>query len=331
MKIKETIGIDISKSTFDTRIHSNQKHKRFQNSPRGFKELIDWVFKNTKVQKSGTLFVFEHTGLYSLGLSVFLTKKNILFSLVPGLEVKRSLGISRGKDDKVDASRIALYGHRSRDEIEPTVLPSNALMALKNLLSLRDRLVKQRAGFKASYKEQHRVLDKKENKTLLEIQKKMIDCLTDQIDTVQKEMGAIVKKNERLDQIYGLITGIKGIGPQTALYMIVYTNGFTKFKTWRKFAAYCGTAPFPNSSGTSIIGRTKVSHLAYKKIKSLLDMCAKSAIQNNPEMKRYYQKRVEEGKNKMSTINVIRNKLLARIFAVVERKTPYVDFMKYAA
>jgi len=71
--------------------------------------------------------------------------------------------------------------------------------------------------------------------------------------------------------------------------------------------------------------------LANKKIKSLFDLCAKSAIQHSPEMKVYYTRRLEEGKNKMSTINIIRNKLLSRIFAVVERQTPYVDIMKYAA
>lgn len=60
-------------------------------------------------------------------------------------------------------------------------------------------------------------------------------------------------------------------------------------------------------------------------------MCAISAIQHNPEMKQYYEKRILEGKNKMSTINIIRNKLIARIFAVVKRQTPYVNTMKFAA
>ncbi len=45
----------------------------------------------------------------------------------------------------------------------------------------------------------------------------------------------------------------------------------------------------------------------------------------------YYDQRIEKGKNKMSTINIIRNKLLSRIFAVIDRKTPYVDTMKFAA
>ena len=56
-----------------------------------------------------------------------------------------------------------------------------------------------------------------------------------------------------------------------------------------------------------------------------------SAIQFNPEMRMYYQKRVAEGKNEMSTLNIVRNKLLARIFAVVQRQSPYVDTYRFAA
>ena len=46
-------------------------------------------------------------------------------------------------------------------------------------------------------------------------------------------------------------------------------------------------------------------------------MCALSSIRNNKEMKQYYEKKVKEGKNKMSVINAIRNKLLKKVFACV--------------
>jgi transposase len=137
--------------------------------------------------------------------------------------------------------------------------------------------------------------------------------------------------HSNLKKLFSLIMSVKGVGKQTALNMIVITNAFTRFKTSRKFASYCGIAPFPYASGTSIRGKTKVSNLANKSMKSLLTMCALSSIQFSPEMKEYYEKRIKEDKNKMSTINIIRNKILSRIFAVIERKTPYVDFMKYAA
>ena len=331
MKILDTVGIDISKLNFDVRIHGTQSYEQFENSKKGFKKLLKWVYKNSTFSKENILFVFEHTGLYSHQLSVYLTEKKVPFSLVPGLEIKRSLGIARGKDDKVDATKIALYAYRLRDEIKTYKLPIEQVLSLKRLLSLRERLVKQRSGFKASIKEQKSVLVKKDNKTLFTIQEKTIKYLTKQIKVVENEMNKLIDSDDRLNKQYKLIISIKGIGTQTALFIIAYTAGFTKFKNARKFASYIGIAPFPNTSGTSIRGRTKVSHLANKKIKSLLDLCAKSAIQFNPEMKKYYEKRVSDGKNKMSTMNIIRNKLVARIFAVVERGTAYVDIMKYAA
>jgi transposase len=331
MKFKDTIGIDISKLSFDVRIHSNQMFRQFENTNKGFKQLVDWVNSNNQFSKNEIIYIFEHTGLYSFQLSVFLAKNNLSFVLVPGLEIKRSLGISRGKDDKIDATKIALYGYRLREEIKPTQLPSQDIMSLKNLLSLRERIVKQRAGYKSVLKEQKRVLSKKKNKVLFDTQERMINYTSKMIDNIENEMAGIIKKNDQISQIYKLLTSIKGVGAQTALFMIAYTNAFTKFNNARKFASYCGIAPFPNSSGTSIRGRTKVSHLANKKIKSLLNLCAISAIQSNLEMKIYYNKRIAEGKNKMSTVNIIRNKLLSRIFAVVKRQTPYVDIMKYAA
>lgn len=331
MKIMETVGIDISKLTFDARVHTSQAYQSFDNESKGYQDLISWAYKNSSFSKEKILFVFEHTGLYSHQLSVYLTSLDIPFLLVPGLEITRSLGMVRGKDDKKDATKIAQYAYRLRDEILPSKLATEEIMSLKRLLSLRERLVKQRSGFKSSLKEQKRVLPKKGNETLLSTQEKMIRYLSKQIDSVEKQMEGMIEKNESMSRNFNLLTSIKGVGPQTALFMIAYTANFTKFKNWRKFASYCGIAPFPNSSGTSIMGRTKVSNLANKKIKSLLDLCAKSSIQHNPEMKQYYHNRIETGKNKMSTINIVRNKLVSRMFAVIARNEPYINLMKYAA
>ena len=331
MKILDTVGIDMSKLTFDVRVHSTQSYAQFENTNEGFKQLLNWVYKNSSFSSENIFFIFEHTGLYSHKMSVYLTEKKVAFTMVPGLEIKRSLGLARGKDDKVDATNIAKYAYRLRDEIEPYEIPSEQVQSLKQMLSLRERFVKQRAGYKTSLKEQKRILPRKGNNILFTSQEKMINYLTKQISAIEEEMMEIVKSDDQLIEQFKLIISIKGVGKQTALFMIAYTHGFTKFKNWRKFASYCGIAPFPNQSGTSVWGKTKVSNLANKRIKSLFDLCAKSAIQYNWEMKNYYNKRVDEGKNKMSTINIIRNKLLSRIFAVVERKTVYVDLMKYAA
>lgn len=331
MKIKETIGIDISKKFFDVCMHSNQLTQKIDNNQKGFKQLVKWVFENNEFEKENILFIFEYTGIYSFKLSEYLSKEGISFTLVPGLEIKRSLGIARGKDDQKDARKIALYGFRLRDEIKPYKMPSETILIVKKLFSLRTKLVKNRSGFKSRIKEQKSVFKKSKNKVLFSSQEKIITCLTKEIKAVQKEIDTLIKSDEQLKETYDLITSIMSVGKQTATAMIIFTTNFTTFSVARKFASYSGIAPFPHQSGTSIRGKTKVNHLANKQMKSLLDMCAMNAIRNNPEMKKYYEKKVAEGKNKLSVINAVRNKLLARIFAVVNRKTPYVDTMKFAA
>lgn len=331
MKILETVGIDVSKLTIDVRIYSTKDYLQVENCEKGYKKMVKWVFKHTSFNENETFFAFEHTGLYSHNLGLFLHERGLAFNIVPGYEIRHSLGITRGKDDKIDAGKIARYAYRLRDEIEPYIMPIKEVAELKRLLSLRDRLVRDRAGYKASLGEYKRFLVQKESPMLFETLQKMIKYLDKQIDKIDQELMSIIKSNASLLQMFNLITSITSVGQQTALFMIVYTHAFTKFSSSRKFASYCGTAPFPNTSGTSIKGKTKVSHLANKKIKSLLSQCAVNAISFNVEMKKYYERRVAEGKPAMSVINTIRNKLLARIFAVVERKTPYVNTYKFAS
>ena len=329
MDIKEVIGIDVSKNFNEARMHTNQKLFEFENTIGGFRALEKWVLNNVKWHKSEIMFAFEHTGLYSYPMSVYFTEKGYSYIVIPGLELKRSMGIARGKDDKIDAKRIATYAYEKRSKLKPYELPQESIIQIKRLLSLREKLVKHRAGYKGTLGEFKRFLKRKDNKMLFDVHEKMIKELSKQIEKLEDKLNELIKNDEQLKQMYELIISIKGVGPQTALFLIVYTDKFTRFDNWRKFASYCGIAPFPNRSGISIRGRTKVSNLANKKIKSLLDQCAKTSIQHNPEMKLYYEKRVKIGKPKMSTINIIRNKILSRIFDVVQRGTPYVNTMGY--
>ena len=331
MDIKETIGIDVSKNVIDVCIHSVQLAKQFQNNNTGFNKMILWTLKNSAYQQEVSFFVFEYTGMYSDRLSLFLEEKQLNFKIVPGLEIKRSLGITRGKDDKVDAKRIALYAYRLRDELTCSKNLQGSLRSLKSLLTMRKKLVKHQTAYKATLSELKKIHTKKEFELLFKIHEEMILFIENQIQTVNKEMNKLISSESALKKNYLLLNSIKGVGQQTATIMLVYTDNFTKFETWRKFASYCGIAPFPYKSGSSVRGRDKVSHLANKFIKVNLSLCACSALQHSPEIKEYYNRRIESGKSKTSTNNVIRNKLVSRMFAVIKRQTPYVDTMKFAA
>lgn len=331
MKFKDVIGIDVGKLSNELRIHSSQKAFTFKNTRDGCKSMFKWIIPKITCKQTEVIFAFEHTGIYSLPLIEFFAEHKLYFTLIPGLDIKRSLGIQRGKNDKIDAKRIALYAYRKREELNPYKVPLNNIVKLRRLLSLREKLVVQKAGYDKIIQENKTFLKKSENRVLFEVQEKIFKELSMHIKKVEKELDSILSTDSIIIKQYMLITSIKGVGRQTALYMIAYTNGFTLFESWRKFASYAGTAPFPFQSGISINGRTKVSHLANKKLKSLLNMCATSAIICNPEMKAYFQRKKKEGKNGMCVINAVRNKMLARIFAVIMRGTPYIDTHKFAA
>jgi transposase len=251
--------------------------------------------------------------------------------IVPGLEIKRSLGIQRGKSDQIDAKKIAQYAYRRRDEVKLYHIPETSINKIRQLLSLRERIVKQRAGYEATLKDQSNFMDRSENKLLFSIPEKLINELNKQIDRLEQTIDIVLEGSPDIMKNYRLIISIAGIGRQTALHLIVITNNFLSFDDHRKLASYAGVAPFPHKSGISIKGKTKVSSLANKKLKSLLSACAVAALKSDPEMKMYFKRRTEDGINKMNTINAVRNKLLARVFAVVKRGTPYVKIFKYAA
>lgn len=330
MNFIEVIGIDVSKKTIDACIHVSNQSKQFRNTSKGLQEFLNWSKKHAQ-EINRVLFVFEHTGMYAHLITTFLDDKGCYYFIAPALDIKRSIGIIRGKDDQVDAKRIALYGFRLKDEIIPTKKYNKSISQLKSLMSLKAKLIKQRAAYKGTLKEQKSIYKSKDFKIIFDVQEKMIHYLTKQITNIESKIIEIIKKQDELQSNLDLIVSIKGIGSQMGVTMLIATENFKKFDTWRKFASYCGVAPFAYQSGTSVKGRTKVSQLANKKVKAMIHMCAITAIQYNPEMKAYYERRIATGKSKMSTINIIRNKLIARIFAVIKRQTPYVNTMKFAA
>jgi len=328
-KVKHIIGADLSKKSIDLCCHLLKSHIQIENTEQGYKQLIEWLNKQ-KINLSTAMIVMEHTGLYSFGLEDFLHQQQVLFVKVNALAIKRSLGLVRGKTDQIDAARIAAYGYEKREQLIPDRLVDDSLKRLQMLYSTRERLVKHRAALTCAIKE-YRHIGIQEKDLILQSQLKIVKELDKQIERIENETGAIIESQEALQRNFRLLTSIKGVGKVLAVASIIKTNNFTRFDNARKFACFCGTAPFKHSSGTSIKGRTRVSHLADKKMKTLLDLSAKTAIQHDKELKEYYLKRTEMGKSKMSTINIVRNKILYRMFAVINRQTPFVqDYLMVA-
>ncbi len=76
------------------------------------------------------------------------------------------------------------------------------------------------------------------------------------------------------EPLFKLVTSVVGIGFVTATNLIIHTNQFTVINDSRKLACFCGVAPLPHQSGTCIRGKTRVSHMANKKLNTNLHMAS---------------------------------------------------------
>jgi len=331
MKKNVFIGIDVSKEKLDIYIYGFNYHFIVSNDTKGLVKLLETSCEITECKSSNFFICFENTGKYSKMLSVFLHTQEITFIMEPALRIKKSLGMARGKNDKVDSKRIALYVYEKRESLEPTILPGEKVEKIKSLLSLREKLIKHRTAYKNGISDLNDCYQEGETKLIKDVQQRLIVNINQEIKKIENEINCIIESDLKMQNNFNLITTITGIGKINAYFLIAYTANFTLFKNARAFACYCGIAPFDNSSG-KYSGNTKVHHFANKQLKTLLNMAATSAIKTNGELKEYYNKRVLVlGKNKRSTINIIRNKIVYRVFAVVSRGTPYVNLYKFAA
>src|SRR5699024_8781443 len=123
---------------------------------------------------------------------------------------------------------------------------------------------------------------------------------------------------------------ITGIGKQNAMMTIAYTENFLSFPNARAYAVYVGVIPFEYSSGTSLKGKKKVSHLANRELKSELNQAARSAIIWNKDIKKYADRLLPE-KPYPLVLNNIKFKLILRMFAVVRNQKKYVENFEKAA
>jgi transposase len=324
MKFKWYVGIDISKKTidatlFDKILQKKSQHRVFSNKQIGFKDLIEWLVSND-IQLEELILCMEHTGVYGNDLAIFLAENHIAFSMVSPLHIKRSLGLTRGKNDKVDSFLIARFCYLHRDELQLTNLPIIVIQKLRGLLNERERLVKMQVTEKLVLKE----LKMQNSEASTERISARLAYFANDIKIIESEIEQTIQSESAIKKNYDLIRSVIGIGMVNAVLFIIYSSNFEGFTDARKYACYGGIAPFEKSSGTSIRGKTQVSHLANMRIKVNLSNGARSAVQNDPELRLYYDRKAKEGKEHGVIMNAVKFKLITRVFAVVKRGTPYV-------
>ncbi len=318
-------GVDISKKWVDITFMVNEamSHRQFTNDEPGMQQLLQWL-QELNIAFEQTLFCMEATGLYCFPLTQFLTANEIDTWIEHAAQIKKATALSRGKNDKVDSKRIAVYATKNLDRLRLWKPMDATLQKIKNLAGLRERLVDTKKKLITPIKELEDVGNLAMAKLLTKTIRHSLAAIDKDLKNTEAKITEIINEDENLKELYKLITSVVGIGFVTAVNLLVYTNGFTVMKDARKLACYCGVAPFEYSSGSSIRGRTKVHFMANKKLKCNLHMASLSAVKLDRDLKAYYERKVAEGKSKLSVLNAVKNKLLARVIAVVNKQELYV-------
>lgn len=319
-KFKHFIGIDVSKDYFDAVIILDGKkdqstHNQFSNDVKGMKSFCKWA-KELDATNQNTLICLEHTGMYGKIIIKHLLAFEYALWVEMSLKIIRSIGVQRGKNDKIDAYRIAYYAMKNVENAVVYQAPRKVVDKIRNLLSLREKLIVTKACLLRNAKE-YKTFDIDLSKQSEKYQKNTINGIVKDLKAIESQLDKFIKEDENLNKIFTQATSVPGIGKVTALYLICFTNEFKMYTTPRQLACYAGVVPFEHTSGKSVRSKPKVHYMANKKLKKQLHMCALSAMTYDPEMKEYFQRKVAEGKNKMLVINNVRNKLVHRVCACI--------------
>jgi transposase len=330
--LKFTIGADISKDKINFALRFLNDYlleKEVENTTSALnkfiKEVQSLVKSIAKEKKSEYTieFIMEHTGIYGNLLLECLAGQKVPMYVVAGLEIKNSTGISRGKNDKIDAKRIADYGVRFADKLKPYTLCDQTLSELKGLNTLRTQMVRIKAQLTQANDDNKKFQSKELQKKSANLKKRVVNELDQAIEKIEAQMLELIKSDESIYENYKIAQSVPGVGKIVAVAFICATNNFTKFESAKALGSYCGVVPFGKESGR-YKGKDKVSPIANKALKTLLHLGAVASIGGNNPFAVYYKRKVtEDKKNKMLALNNIRNKMVKTMFACIKNKTKY--------
>lgn len=311
IKNTKIYGVDISKDVFDV-MDEQGVHQKFSNDCSGFKSFLKGLDREA-------LVVMEATGYYHYRLAQYLYGQGIAVSVVNPLQVKRfiQMKLSKIKTDKSDARALCEYAQKNQVPLYTALNKSQA--ECLQLFRLLDNYLKQRTAVKNKLHGEHAL--GRPSKEVYHSLNRTLKHLCKEIELIESRLLELVKE-ERQQQLTHL-KSIPGMGVKTALFLIVITDGFTKFETASQLCSYVGITPTIRVSGSSVRGRSRISKKGNKKLRSLVFLCAFSACKHNKACKELYDRLVDKGKSKKLALIAVANKLLKQSFAVATSGLPY--------
>lgn len=326
------IGIDVSKLFLDITVLEGPEMKcylQIGNNEKQIRSFLRMLVHDQKLGLDQTVFCMEHTGIYNAHFLKVMEDQKLAVCLEASVQIKQSGGLQRGKNDKIDSHRIALYAYKNRDFLKLWKPERMVISKLRTLCSLRERLLNAKKQLTTAVKEDAGFMHKKIRSQTARCCKQTLAALQSDLKKTNEAIDVLIDTDERLKELFSYIESVPGVGRVTAAEIVINTNEFNRINNPRKYACYAGVAPFEHMSGTSVRGKTRTSKKANMRSKSLLHMASLVASRYCQDLRDYYERKVAEGKNKMNVLNAVKNKIIHRVFACVNQKRKYDLDYKY--
>ena len=325
------LGIDVAKAKLDCCLlldeaSGKRKTKVVKNIQSGIVDLLAWVAKQN-VSPEALHIVMEATGIYHEQAAMALADAGVMVSIINPAQVKdfgRGLAV-RTKTDSVDSVVLARYGALLKPKawvpppLEARVL--QALLARREAIAQdlqRERNRQEKAGATDTPALIHKSLEES------------IGFLVRQLAQLQKDIDDHIDKHSDLQKDRALLQSIPAIGPQVGSNLLSVMHNHD-FGSAEQLAAYLGLVPVERQSGSSVLGRARLSKAGPARIRAVLYMAAVTGIRHNPHVKAIYERLLARGKSKMSSLGAAMRKLVHLCFGVLKTQQPYQhDYLKKA-
>jgi len=306
-------GLDISHLVFDV-TDSDGNYYQFKNNEFGFKKF-------TKLLNIESHCVMEATGYYHYQLAYHLLESGIKVSVENPLAVKRfiQMKLSKIKTDKSDSKLICEYA----GQVELKLWQGNSKTEIECLQIVRALSVYTKQSTMLKNKLHGEAVLGNPSKAVVSSLNRSLKQVKKELETLESKLLTLVKQVHQ-DLLTRLKT-IPGIGPKTAIMLVVLTGGFDRFTSASELCSYAGLTPVIRQSGSSVNGRPRISKIGNQKLRNLLFMCSFNACKYNKACRDLYERLVAKGKSKKLALIAVCNKLLKQAFAIAKSGLIYDD------
>jgi len=311
-----TLGFDVAKDHIDVALVNKagtaKQSWQTQNSVAAITELLNEVHtKHVKLQAG-----CEATGYYHLPVVQACVQVGIAcYVLNPLLTKQFTKSTVRGRktdvDDAVSIARLVLRGEGSL-----VVLDNRSLAQCYVRLATKVGQQKQALGLQARFfLGLHETLGIAMGSPFNE----SLAALTELVTYLRTMATQLVDARS-----VQLLQSLPGIGPQIATTLLAEIGSIQRFPGPKQLVAFTGLDPRVRQSGTVLNRHTKLTKRGAPELRRVLFLAANIARQRDPELHAYYQKKRAEGRTYTAATVATARKLIHRIYAVLQRGTPYV-------